>query len=548
MKMICWLILVFLLILPGPGLAGERLRLNIGTLEFPDILSFDYSLRVASQFALGPVLRPLVLPGADLRFACELCDQLPDIPNGGIVVQADGGLIVTYHLRKDWYWGDGVPVTAQDFAFTIELARTPKTGFVRSSIYADIQKVETPDPLTLRLTFSKTRYDAGQLRITPLPEHIERKVLDRVGAEHYAQETMYVKQPALPGLWNGPYLVTDFKLRDHIIYRRNPFWRGTKPQFDDVILRAIDNTAALEQNLLSGDIDYGRGLSLGFADRLIKNHNPDFSVDLVPSTGRQMLQVSPHNSWLADPRIRRALVLALDRDTMAHQHLGSAFEPAFSFLPEADPFFSKPAHDALAFDPMTARALLDELGLGIGPDGIRQNQQGERLQIDLMIGAGDPAGALLAVFLQSAWRDIGIDIHILPREQGEVYRQARELSYSGLLEQSWITAPGDPPRLVFHSSSIPAKANHFSGGNQSGYANPEMDVLIDRARLEIDPVLRRTLMARIQVLYVRDLPEIPLFITAVPYVRPKALTGLTFYPVDVGTYRIEDWRLASPKP
>ena len=342
----------------------------------------------------------MVLPGPDLRFACEICDPLPDIANGGIVAQADGGLIVTYHLRKDWYWGDGVPVTAQDFAFTIELAHMPKIGFVRSSIYAEIQKVETPDPLTLRLTFSKPRYDAGQLRITPLPEHIERPVLERAGPEHYAQETMYVKQPALSGLWNGPYLVSEFKLRDHIIYRRNPYWRGTRPQFDDVILRAIDNTAALEQNLLSGDIDYGRGLSLGFADRLVKSRNADFNVDLIPSTGRQMLQVSPHNPWLADRRVRRALVLALDRDAMARQHLGSAFEPALSFLPAVDPFFSKPADDALAFDPKAARALLDDLGFVIGPDGIRRNQNAEPLQIDLMIGAGDPAGALLAVFLQ----------------------------------------------------------------------------------------------------------------------------------------------------
>jgi peptide/nickel transport system substrate-binding protein len=548
MKRFYHLILGLAAFLSGPVLAAEPARLNIGTIEFPDILSFDYSLRVASQFALGPVLRPLVLPTSDLRFACELCAQMPDLANGGIVSRADGGLIVTYHLAKDWYWGDGVPVTAQDFAFTIELARTPKIGFVRSSIYAEIEKVETPDPVTLRLYFSKPRYDAGQLRITPLPEHIERKVLDRAGAEHYAQETMYVTQPNLPGLWNGPYLVADFKLRDHIIYRRNPFWRGTRPQFDDVILRAIDNTAALEQNLLSGDINYGRGLSLGFADRLVKSRTPDFDVDLVPSTGRQMLQVSPNNPWLADRRVRRALVLALDRETMARQHLGSAFEPALSFLPAGDPFFSKPPMDALGFDPKAARAILDEVGLMIGPDGIRQNQKGERVRVDLMIGAGDPAGALLAVFLQSAWREIGIEIQILPREQGEVYRQARELSYSGLLEQSWITAPGDPPRLVFHSSSVPTKANHFSGGNQSGYVNPEMDDLIDRSRLEIDPMVRRALMAQIQALYVRDLPEIPLFITAVPYVRPKFLTGLTFYPVDIGTYRIEDWRLSGPKP
>jgi len=70
-----------------------------------------------------------------------------------------------------------------------------------------------------------------------------------------------------------------------------------------------------------------------------------------------------------------------------------------------------------------------------------------------------------------------------------------------------------------------------------------MDRLIDTARLEVDPARRQVLMNQIQAIYGRDLPELPFFTAAAPYVRPKYLTGVPLFPVDVATYRIEDWRI-----
>jgi peptide/nickel transport system substrate-binding protein len=521
-------------------------RLTIGTKEFPDILSYDFSLRVASQFALGPALRPMVLPTPDLNYACELCVTLPSTGNGLIKPGPNGGLVVTYELRPDWFWGDGIPVTSKDFAFTIALAQMPDVGFVRQSLFADITKVDASDPHRLVLTFGTTRYDAGQLRITPLPEHLERPILARVGAARYARESLYVTKPTEPGLWNGPYLVNDFAMRDHLVYRRNPYWKGTRPQFDQVIIRAIDHIAALEQNLLSGDIDYASGLSPQVAYDLLSRQDPRFQIDVVGSTGRLVFNVNLKNSLLAKRDIRQALVKAIDRKTITERRIASGIAPTNSFLSVRDPAYSDQTGNDLAYDPDGARALLDAHGFKLGADGIRRDSAGLKLSIELMIGAGDPAAGLLATLVQSFWKAIGVETRLNPRQTAEVDRLVRELSYSALAVQAWNTAPGDPPRLNFHSASIPTKANNFAGGNQSGYVSAEMDQLIDAARLEIDAAKRQALMVRIQALYAHDLPEIPLFTAAAAYVRPKYLTGVPLFAYDLSTYRIENWRSARP--
>ncbi len=538
-------ILLLVFGLPGPaGAGGDANRLVIGTPEFPDLLSYDFSLRVATQFALGPVIRPLTLPTADFSVACELCQDLPSVSNGQIKPRPEGGLIVTYTLKPDWFWGDGKPVTSHDLAFTIELARMPNAGFVRTGIYADIVKVETPDDHHLTIYFATTRYDAGLLRITPIPEHLERPVLDRVGPEKYARETLYVTRPTEPGLWNGPYIIQEFVLRDHIVYGRNPYWKGPRAQFDQVVLRAIENVSALEQNLFSGDLDYGRNFSRPTAEALLAAKDPRFDVAVLPSNGRIVYQVNLTNPYLSQVAFRRALVRAIDRKAIADKRVGSAFAPTDSFLSVRDSAYRPAQGDSLNYNPKAASEMLDGLGYRLGADGIRRDRSGAKVSIELMIAAGDPAASLVAALAQSYWKAVGIDVRLVPRQQAEVYRQGRERTFAGLLDESWISAPGDPPRLNFHSVSIPTKANNFSGGNESGYANPEMDRLIDAARLEVDPDRRQELMNRIQGIYATDLPEIPLFTSAAPYVRPKYLTGAPQYPVDLATYRIEDWRIA----
>ena len=91
---------------------------------------------------------------------------------------------------------------------------------------------------------------------------------------------------------------------------------------------------------------------------------------------------------------------------------------------------------------------------------------------------------------------------------------------------SWISSPESVPRTTLHSEEIPTEANNWSGQNDTGYVNPEMDALIDAIEIELDRDKRKALWQRLQKLYTEDLPVIPLYWRANAYVLPKWLKGV----------------------
>ena len=84
--------------------------------------------------------------------------------------------------------------------------------------------------------------------------HIERKKFADPVA--YKDRSAYETDPTNPGLWYGPYRVTKVVSGSYVAFERNPRWWGRKPHFKRITIRAIENTAALTANLLSGNIDY----------------------------------------------------------------------------------------------------------------------------------------------------------------------------------------------------------------------------------------------------------------------------------------------------
>ena len=96
-----------------------------------------------------------------------------------------------------------------------------------------------------------------------LPAHIEGPIFAQ-GASDYKVRTAYQTDPTNPALWFGPYRVAQVVTGQRILLERNPNWWGPAPYFDEIVVRTIENTAALTANLLSGDIDMIAG-ELGLA-------------------------------------------------------------------------------------------------------------------------------------------------------------------------------------------------------------------------------------------------------------------------------------------
>jgi peptide/nickel transport system substrate-binding protein len=109
---------------------------------------------------------------------------------------------------------------------------------------------------------------------------------------------------------------------------------------------------------------------------------------------------------------------------------------------------------------------------------------------------------------------------------------------------AWTSSPENIPRTTLHSTMIPTEANNWSGQNYTGYRSAAMDKLIDDVEVQCEPKQHLQLWHDLQTQYATDLPALPLFFRADPYIFPPWLQGVTptghQYPT---TLRVEDWRV-----
>ena len=248
---------------------------------------------------------------------------------------------------------------------------------------------------------------------------------------------------------------------------------------------------------------------------------------------------------LADLRVRRALLQAVDREAISRQLFAGRQPVADGIVSPLDRMFD-PAVPKYTYDPAAANRLLDEAGWTGRTGGIRSNAAGEKLSLTLASTAGNRSRELVEQVLQAQWRQVGIETRIENQPARVLFGQSlRERAYTGLALFAWISAPGNIPRGILHSSMIPSPANGYSGQNYSGLRDPEFDRTLDDLEVVCEPRANRALWAKLQKLYAERLPSLPLYTRAEATVKPKWLSNL----VPTGhqeptTLWIETWKVA----
>src|SRR5262249_51902166 len=151
-------------------------------------------------------------------------------------------------------WGDGVPVSTEDVLFTYEVGRNPLSGVTDAELYRRILKIEAKDAKTFTVTQDRIDYEyQGLSDFDLLPAHIERATF--ADPRQYRFRTKYDTDPTNPGLYFGPYRIAELVPGARVVLERNPTWWGAPPAFRQVVISVVENTAALEANLLAGSID-----------------------------------------------------------------------------------------------------------------------------------------------------------------------------------------------------------------------------------------------------------------------------------------------------
>ncbi len=513
-----------------PAQADPHHTLTIGVSSFPSTLHPAVDPELVKVYALGFADRPVTTYDANHQLICLLCTEIPTLENGGAKLEG-AGMAVTFHFKPGLTWADGAPLGAADLAFTAQVGRDPNSGFAETKFWTRISRVDVPDPQTAVLHFTEPYYQYNALGEV-LPAHLEQPVYAAAhGPAGYIDASRYNRDPTNPGLYNGPYRITRVDTGSDLVLDRNEHWSGQRPYFDQIVIKTIGNTAALQANLLSGDVDMAPGegvaLTLDQVLELQRQYAKRFQYRFQPNLSYTHIDLQLDNPILADLRVRRALLLGIDRKTIVDKLMGGQVPVANSFVSPQEPQYT-PDVATYPYDPARARALLADAGWRPGPDGICRNAAGQRLSLEFTTSTGVRARELQQQVMQSEWRDIGIEVTIHNEPPRTLFGQTlKHRAFTGLAMFGWSGAVESSPRQVLSSGQIPTAANNWGGTNYTDWHDAKMDADIDAMERALDFAARKPLWAEMQRIYADQLPVLPLFFGADAAVLPLWLQGVT---------------------
>ncbi len=409
-------------------------------------------------------------------------------------------LSITFVLRDDVAWTDGVPVTAADVRFTWELEMDSLVAWPGRSVKERIADVEAIDDRTVAFHF-RNRYpyqlmDANDGVI--LPKHILEKVpRDRFAASEFGR---------LP-TGNGPFTLARWEPEQFIELGRNPRYceRGL-PRLERVVFRIVPDMTTLVTQLKSGEIDCLESLPLeAVAD--IKANHPEISIYTYMSRQYVFVAWNLDDPLFGSAAVRRALAMAVDTDEMIRTLWGgmarASDSPMHPILWAHDPTMTP-----IPFDPEKARAVLAENGWIDGDgDGVVE-KGGRRFEFEMISNQGNQLRTDVMTMAQEYLRRIGVKVTPRTFEWNTFVQRITQGDFDSCV-LGWKTATRADLTDLWRSSSTPPR-----GYNIPRYRNAEVDSLIDLAKNSLDvPTARRLWYQCQRIIY----DDQPILFLAVPY-------------------------------
>jgi peptide/nickel transport system substrate-binding protein len=401
-------------------------------------------------------------------------------------------------LRDDVVWDDGVPVTADDVVFTIERQRDPATGSPRLADVEAVTSVTARDSFTVVVGMSRTGvYDINALlEVVPVPRHL---LADVAPAE--MRNAPFGRRP----VGNGFYRFGTWNAGQSLTLEVNADKPDGRAAIDRIVMRFVPDMNAAMTELLTGQGD--------LIPRLPPTHKPrvDAAANVTAYGGPRVrpawLALNTRRPPLDDVRVRRALLMAIDRQALADGLFGDVGEPAWSPIPPALREHT-PGVRAIPYDPDAARRLLAEAGWrDTNNDGI-VDRAGRPLRIEAEFISTDQTRQDVLVAIQSMLRGVGIDLAPRAYESSTWVQHLRDGSFAASF-WGWGWGPGvvgPNAVMIFHSRSIPPAGPNFAAAR-----NPRIDELIDAVLVTADTSDQRPLWTEIEQLLIDDVVYAPIY-------------------------------------
>jgi oligopeptide transport system substrate-binding protein len=430
---------------------------------------------------------------------------------------SEDGFTWTFNLHET-NWSDGTPLTAHDFVYAWQRIADPETGAQYVSLLFPIKGMQAvnsggdPSELGVRAVDDYTLeieleapapYLPGLLThytTFPIPSH----VVEEFGDAWIRPANIQV---------NGPYKLVDWRTNNFVHVRRNDqFFDNDNVCVDEVYFYPTTDSSAAARRVRNGELDINNEFP-GQQMEFLRSEIPDF-VRVHPYMGTIYYSINTTLEQFADPDVRNALGMAIDREFIADQILRAGQLPAYSMVPPGIANYAGGVQARWADDPIEdrrarAREILE--AAGYGPDNPLRFEYTYR-------ATGD--NPRIAPVVQNDWASIAdwVTPELIVRDTQIHYDNLRAADFQ-VADGGWIADYNDPYNFLFLSEtrSIPM--------NYTRYSNENYDNLINDANLELDLEIRASMLADAEQMMIDDMPIIPIVFYVNKNLVSPSITG-----------------------
>ena len=484
------------------GPSGNDLRVALSS---PLTLDPALTTSVSSARFVVEIFGGLLSLDQDLQLIPDLAEALPELTQND-----DGTVTYTFHLRRDALFHNGRRVQADDVKWSIERHAAPETfspvapDFLNDIVGAvdymrgradEISGIEVIDDNTIQITIDSPKpYFLFKLT------YPTSFVVDRQQVENDPRN--WASSPN----GTGPFKLAEWNLGEGLILERWDRYHLEPALVDRVIVRFAGGGLTQYEN---NEVDIA---DIGTNDiERARDPSSDLNAEFVSRNELSVFYIGFNTQQppFDDRDVRRALAMAIDKQTIAEVVLQSIAPVAHGIIPPGLAAFDE-SFGGMPFDPERAKELLDASSYAGTPflDNIRIT----------VPGAGATPGNVI-VAIQDMWStNLGLQVEIQQVEAANFFSELDQGLYQAF-SLGWILDYPDPENIVdllFHSASLQ---------NNPAYQSDELDALVEEARGELDADRRIELYREAERVIIEDAPWAPLFFGTANQVIKPYVTG-----------------------
>ncbi len=438
------------------------------------------------------------------------------------VTVSEDGLNVTVTLKEGLTWSNGDPVTAHDFEYQWKWILDPTNAakyagmlyifeggeaFNSGEGTADDVKIKAVDDYTLEYTlaYPMAYMQDYMTHYTFLPVN---STVAKANPDWEIDLAEYTT--------NGPFTVDEWNHNESIILSKNPtYYEADKINLDRVELRIVEDQITAWQSYIAGDLDMDIDIPTDVLGQLIAESNPELEIAPELSTYYFMFntEVKPYNNV----KVRQALSMAIDRETIVTQVTKGGQTPAYGMTPPGVPDlgqggdYQENLGDLFEYDPTGAKALLEE---GLAEEGMTLADVNPTIVYNTSEGHKKIAEAI-----QNMWRtELGIEATIENMEF-QVLLDRRTQGDFQIARAGWVGDYVDPMTFLDMWETD-------SSFNEGHWSNAEYDALIEKAKYSQDDAERFQAYKDAETILMNEMPIIPIYFYTKAYTVKPYVTGI----------------------